>query len=172
MIFDKNRMRIPNHKSRDFMMDDVNKTYNRIVARVKEIKAKELSDAEIDRAAALEYLNSHLQPDGTYALPLTEESSLEEIERAKVFAEFPVVLQKGLLLQDPDAINDGLKGLDQDTINLYLKKATDVGLISLEEEEDAEEEVEETKENQTQASDADGKMKKATPDESIGGDID
>jgi cell division cycle protein 37 len=134
MFFKK--IRSSDVKAKEMFMKDWNDTYDRIKNRVVEIH-KETKEKERQEE---EYLQKRLelatQPDGTYALPLPENPTEEETDRCQVFARLPQKLQKGLLIQDVDLINESLSELDPKIAGELMEDAGRVGLIDLQEEED------------------------------------
>ncbi|KAJ3063795.1 hsp90 co-chaperone Cdc37 [Podochytrium sp. JEL0797] len=134
------RLTQPGHKAKDAFLQDVLGTYQRIVERVKVLKTQERDEEEKEKREGEARANAALQPDGTYKLPVTAESTEEDVKRAEVFDQLPVALQRALLTQDVDEINGFLGASSKEDTEKYIGLATSVGLISLTGGEDEEEE--------------------------------
>ncbi|KAJ3087188.1 hsp90 co-chaperone Cdc37 [Quaeritorhiza haematococci] len=132
------RLEAPIGNARKMFFTDVQDTYKRISERVEVLLAQNEEQEEAERQAALRRLEAATQKDGTLALPLPPDGSAteEEKERAAVFALLPHGLQRGLLLQDVDEINAALAAMDKDEANQLMKRASEVGLIELQEDDD------------------------------------
>ncbi|KAI8608245.1 hypothetical protein BC830DRAFT_22522 [Chytriomyces sp. MP71] len=130
------RLRTKGHKGQEAFFTDVESTYARIEKRVGELKREEEEAERKEKEEGEARARAALQPDGTYALPVTEESSEEDLKRAEVFKELPVALQRALLTQDIDEINAFLGSSSKEDTEKYVSLATSVGLISLSTEED------------------------------------
>ncbi|KAJ3191216.1 Kinesin- protein 6 [Irineochytrium annulatum] len=128
------RLKNPQHSAREVFMKDVADTYLRISNRVKELKKQEKEKEDEEKRQAEARVAAALQEDGTYALPVTEESTEEDKKRAEVFATFPASFQKAILTQDVDEINGVLAELKESAEEM-LKMADSVGLITLQVEE-------------------------------------
>ncbi|KAJ3213432.1 hsp90 co-chaperone Cdc37 [Dinochytrium kinnereticum] len=136
------RMANPTHTAREVFQKDVSDTYQRISDRVKVLKVEEKQKEEEERRLAEEEkkmgearVAAALQPDGTYKLPVTKDSTELEKKRAEVFAEFPTAFQRALLTQDVDEINEVLTSWDRSEAGDLLKRADEVGLITLQEDD-------------------------------------
>ncbi|KAJ3280860.1 hsp90 co-chaperone Cdc37 [Rhizoclosmatium sp. JEL0117] len=125
-----------NVKAKEAFMKDVGETYERIVGRVKVLKEEERAEEERERREGEERVRAALQEDGTYKLPVSAESSEEEVKRAEVFGLLPTALQRALLSQDVDEINAFLSSSSKEDTEKYISLATSVGLISLSNEDD------------------------------------
>ncbi|TPX62826.1 hypothetical protein PhCBS80983_g00218 [Powellomyces hirtus] len=132
------RLRSGKQNATEMFNRDVVDTYKRIHERVKVIKSTQKQEEEAEQAALLQRLQACTQPDGTLALPINEESTNEEKKRAEVFATFPHDFQHALLMSDVDGINAHLSSLSKEDGQKLVKICNEVGLLSLEMDEDEE----------------------------------
>ncbi|KAI9326708.1 hypothetical protein BDR26DRAFT_940979 [Obelidium mucronatum] len=130
------RLTSGNHKAKDAFMKDVLDTYKRISDRVKVLKTQEREEEEREKREGEARAAAALQEDGSYKLPVTAESTEEDIKRAEVFDQLPVPLQRALLTQDVDEINGFLSSSSKEDTEKYITLATSVGLISLSNEDE------------------------------------
>ncbi|KAJ3225084.1 hsp90 co-chaperone Cdc37 [Chytriomyces hyalinus] len=130
------RLATPGHKGQDAFMKDVLDTYKRISERVKVLKQQEKEQEDKEKREGEERAAAALQEDGTYKLPITEESTEEDIKQAEVFSQLPTTLQRALLTQDIDEINGFLSSSSKEDTEKYIQLATSVGLISLQADDD------------------------------------
>ncbi|KAJ3116078.1 hsp90 co-chaperone Cdc37 [Phlyctochytrium bullatum] len=137
------RMGNATHRAREMFGKDVKDTYERIAARVVVLKEEEKKkeeerkkEEEEERRVGEARVKEALQEDGSYKLPVGDDASELEKRRAEVFAQFPRDFQRAILLQDVDEINAALQNWDRAEAGELLKKADEVGLITLQEEDD------------------------------------
>ncbi|KAJ3310853.1 hsp90 co-chaperone Cdc37 [Blyttiomyces sp. JEL0837] len=142
MLFFK-RLTSPDHQAAKVFYTDVDDTYNRIAKRVMEIAAEKKAKEDEEKRQGEARVAAALQPDGTYKLPVTEESTDEDRHRAEVFDQLPHSFQGALLKQDVDEINAFLGSVEKTEAERFLNLAASVGLITLSDEGDEEEGVEE-----------------------------
>ncbi|KAI8811910.1 hypothetical protein BJ742DRAFT_796023 [Cladochytrium replicatum] len=128
------RMENPQHAARVNFYDDVEKTYTRIRDRTRELQKQKDEEEAAEKRAVEERVKVATQEDGSYALPLSDDPTDLEKERARVFAEFPKEFQYAILTQDVEEINKVLATLEKDTAEFWLQECDRVGLISLQEE--------------------------------------
>ncbi|KAJ3181844.1 hsp90 co-chaperone Cdc37 [Gaertneriomyces sp. JEL0708] len=133
------RIRSGSHSAGQMFYKDVEDTYKRIHERVKVLNAKQQQEEEAEQATLRQRLEACTQPDGTLKLPITDESTDDEKKRAQVFETLPHNFQKALLLQDVDGINDYLSSLSREEGEAVVKECNDVGLLTLQIEDDDEE---------------------------------
>ncbi|TPX40810.1 hypothetical protein SeMB42_g05865 [Synchytrium endobioticum] len=123
------RMKNTTHGARKLYTDDVEKTYQRIANRVKEM-AKEAEEKEKAEAAAR--IAAAEQPDGSYALPDLEDASEEYKTKAQVFKDLPRKFQRALLSQDADEINRAMSTMPQGELDDMISKCVKCGLLDME----------------------------------------
>ncbi|KAJ3140836.1 hsp90 co-chaperone Cdc37 [Physocladia obscura] len=126
----------PAHKARDAFIKDVEDTFARIRARVAVLKKQEAEEADAEKKEGEKRAAAALQEDGTYKLPVSDNADEEEVKRAQVFSQLPTKLQRALLTQDVDEINEFLSASSKEDTEKYIELASSVGLISLSTDED------------------------------------
>lgn len=72
---------------------DITDTYNRIHERVKVLLSNRKEEEEAERRALEQRLEACTQPDGSLAIPITDDSTDEDKQRAVVFATLPQEFQ-------------------------------------------------------------------------------
>ncbi|KAJ3023585.1 UNVERIFIED_CONTAM: hsp90 co-chaperone Cdc37 [Siphonaria sp. JEL0065] len=130
------RLTSGNHKAKEAFYKDVLDTYKRITERVKVLKTQEKEEEEREKREGEARAAAALQEDGTYKLPVTAESTEEDVKRAEVFSQLPTALQRALLTQCVDEINGFLSSSSKEDTEKYITLATSVGLIQLSNDDD------------------------------------
>ncbi|KAI8811459.1 hypothetical protein BJ742DRAFT_142828 [Cladochytrium replicatum] len=127
------RMENPQHAARVNFYDDVEKTYTRIRDRTLELQKQKDEEEAAEKRAAEDRVKVATQEDGSYALPLPDDPTDLEKERARVFSEFPKEFQYAILTQEVEEINKVLATLEKEKAEFWLQECDRVGLISLQE---------------------------------------
>lgn len=129
-------METQGHQARELFYKDVEDTTNKIVERVKVLKQNQVDEEAAEKRAGQERAKSMQQEDGSYRLPVHEDSPEEDKKRADVFAGFPRELQYALLTQDVDDINAALQSMNKEDGSKYVQLASEIGMIQLQDDED------------------------------------